>query len=164
MFEFLADAIVYRLLGLTAKSSMGAALHFFILDTSKIRDYHLCDGIISLPSSVREYLRGRSQIWARLAAITLGAVTTFCSCSSVPLFIGFVKAGIPLGVTFAFLIASPMAVVLLAGILGWQLTLLYVAAGLTVAYVVGAVMERCHPERWVEAYVWKIQMGSVGGG
>jgi uncharacterized membrane protein YraQ (UPF0718 family) len=98
-------------------------------------------------------------------AVGLGAVTPFCSCSSVPLFIGFVEAGIPLGVTFSFLIASPMinevAVVILAGILGWELTLMYVAAGLTVAYVGGMVMERFKPERWVEGYVWKIHMGQL---
>jgi hypothetical protein len=92
-------------------------------------------------------------------------VTPFCSCSSVPLFIGFVEAGIPLGVTFSFLIASPMinevAVVLLVGILGWELTAMYVAAGLVVAYVGGWVMERFRPERWVEDYVWKIRMGET---
>jgi hypothetical protein len=83
----------------------------------------------------------------------------------VPLFIGFVEAGIPLGVTFSFLIASPMinevAVVILAGILGWQLTLLYVAAGLAVAWFGGMAMERFKPERWVEDYVWKIRMGQM---
>jgi uncharacterized membrane protein YraQ (UPF0718 family) len=81
----------------------------------------------------------------------------------VPLFIGFVEAGIPLGVTFSFLIASPMinevAAVILIGILGWKLALLYIAAGLTVAWVGGVIMERFRPERWVEEYVWKIQMG-----
>jgi uncharacterized membrane protein YraQ (UPF0718 family) len=83
----------------------------------------------------------------------------------VPLFIGFVEAGIPLGVTFSFLIASPMinevAVVMLIGIVGWQLTALYIFSGLTVAYVGGVVIERFHPERWVEPYVWKIQMGKT---
>jgi hypothetical protein len=98
-------------------------------------------------------------------AVSLGAVTPFCSCSSVPLFIGFVEAGIPLGITFSFLIASPMinevAVIILAGILGWKLALLYVLAGLGVAWIGGIVMQWFKPERWVEAYVWKIQMGQV---
>jgi uncharacterized membrane protein YraQ (UPF0718 family) len=115
------------------------------------------------PEKVRDYVRGKPKWLARSSAVGLGAVTPFCSCSSVPLFIGFVEAGIPLGVTFSFLIASPMinevAVVILFGILGWKLTAMYVAAGLTVAYVGGAVMERFRPERWVEEYVWKIQMG-----
>ncbi|OQW92937.1 MAG: hypothetical protein BWK79_13755, partial [Beggiatoa sp. IS2] len=172
MFEYLANFLVYQLFGLSATSHGGAALHFFVLDTSKI--FVMLVLIIYLmglfrsilsPEKVREYVRGRSIVFARLSAVTLGAVTPFCSCSSVPLFIGFVEAGIPLGVTFSFLIASPMinevAVVLLAGILGWKLTLLYVMAGLTVAYVGGAIMERFQPERWVEAYVWKIQMGQI---
>jgi len=114
---------------------------------------------------VRDYVRGKPRWLARTLAILLGAVTPFCSCSSVPLFIGFVEAGIPLGVTFSFLIASPMinevAAVILVGILGWKLAALYVAAGLLVAYVGGAVMERFRPERWVEAYVWEIRMGEV---
>lgn len=172
MFEFFADFLVYQLVGLSADSHAGVALHFFILDTSKIfvmlvfiiYTMGLFRSVLR-PEKVRDLLRGRSEVLARLLAIMLGAVTPFCSCSSVPLFIGFVEAGIPLGVTFSFLIASPMinevAVVLLASILGWKLTLLYVAAGLTVAYVGGVVMERLRPERWVETYVWKIHLGTV---
>ncbi|MGB5834534.1 MAG: permease, partial [Thiohalocapsa sp.] len=92
-------------------------------------------------------------------------VTPFCSCSSVPLFIGFVEAGIPLGVTFSFLIASPMinevAAVILIGVLGWKLAALYVLAGLVVAWFGGIVMQRFRPERWVEEYVWTIRMGDA---
>jgi uncharacterized protein len=117
------------------------------------------------PERVRDYVRGRPTWLARMLAVLLGAVTPFCSCSSVPLFIGFVEAGIPLGVTFSFLIASPMinevAVVLLIGILGWQLAALYVAAGLVVAWFGGMLMERFRPERWVEDYVWQIRMGET---
>lgn len=172
MFEQLANLIVYQWAGLTATTPLGAALHFFVMDTVKI--FCLLVIIIYLmgwlrtfiqPQKVREYIRGRSQALARSLAVTLGAITPFCSCSSVPLFIGFVEAGIPLGVTFSFLIASPMinevAVVLLFDILGWQWTLLYVAAGLTVAFIGGAIIERFHPQRWVESYVWHIQMGTV---
>lgn len=172
MFEQLANLLVYELGGLSAESHLGAALHFFVMDTTKI--FLMLIIIIYImglfrtllsPEKVREYIRGRSKALARTLAIILGAITPFCSCSSVPLFIGFVEAGIPLGVTFSFLIASPMinevAVVLLMGILGWKLTLLYVIAGLTVAYVGGVVIERFHPEKWVEDYVWKIQMGET---
>ncbi len=172
MFDALADLVVYRGLGLDPAGRAGAALHFFVMDTVKI--FFMLVLIIYLmglfrallsPEKVRDYVRGKPQWLARSSAVTLGAVTPFCSCSSVPLFIGFVEAGIPLGVTFSFLIASPMinevAVVILIGILGWKLTLMYVAAGLTVAYVGGMVMERFKPERWVEAYVWKIQMGEA---
>lgn len=172
MFDTLADLVVYQWLGLDAATHAGAALHFFIMDTAKI--FALLVVIIYLmglfrallsPEKVRTYVRGKPAWLARGSAVTLGAVTPFCSCSSVPLFIGFVEAGIPLGVTFSFLIASPMinevAVVILLGILGWELTLMYVAAGLSVAYVGGMVMERFRPERWVEEYVWKIHMGEA---
>jgi hypothetical protein len=98
-------------------------------------------------------------------AVGLGAVTPFCSCSSIPLFIGFVEAGIPLGVTMAFLIASPMinevAVVLLAALLGWKVTALYVATGLAVGILGGLVVDRLKLERWVEDYVWQIRMGKA---
>ena len=172
MFDALANLIVYRWLGLAADSHGGAALHFFVMDTAKI--FVLLVVVIYVmgllramlsPERVREYVRGKPPWLARTTAVGLGAVTPFCSCSSVPLFIGFVEAGIPLGVTFSFLIASPMinevAVVILAGILGWELTLMYVAAGLVVAYVGGMVMERFRPERWVEGYVWQIHMGEA---
>jgi len=172
MFDALGNAIAYSLLGLSPDSHLGQAVQFFIMDISKI--FVLLVVIIYVmgllrallsPERVREYVRGKPRWLARTLAILLGAVTPFCSCSSVPLFIGFVEAGIPLGVTFSFLIASPMinevAAVILVGILGWKLAALYIGAGLTVAYVGGAVMERFKPERWVEDYVWKIQMGEV---
>lgn len=172
MFEAFADLLVFQLLGLDPSGKIGAAVHFFVMDTAKI--FVLLVAIIYVmgllrallsPEKVRGYVRGKPKWLARGSAVTLGAVTPFCSCSSVPLFIGFVEAGIPLGVTFSFLIASPMinevAVVILLGILGWKLTLMYVAAGLTVAYAGGMVMERFRPERWVEEYVWKIHMGEA---
>ncbi len=172
MFEQLADFIIYQILNLSPHSKIAETAHFFVMDVSKI--FVMLVIVVYVmglfrsvlrPETVREYLRGRSKTLARILAILLGAVTPFCSCSSVPLFIGFVEAGIPLGVTFSFLIASPMinevAVVMLIGIVGWQLTALYVFSGLTVAYVGGVVMERFHPERWVEPYVWKIQMGKI---
>lgn len=172
MFDALANLIAYQLFGLQPGSATGEAMHFFIMDVTKI--FVLLALVIYVmgllramlsPERVRQYVRGKPKWLARTLAIVLGAVTPFCSCSSVPLFIGFVEAGIPLGVTFSFLIASPMinevAAVILVGILGWELALLYVAAGLTVAWVGGVVMERFRPERWVEDYVWKIQMGQM---
>ncbi len=172
MFEAFADLLVYQVLGLAPSGKLGAALHFFVMDTVKIfvllvviiYAMGLLRAFLS-PERVREFVRGRPTWLARSSAITLGAVTPFCSCSSVPLFIGFVEAGIPLGVTFSFLIASPMinevAAVILVGILGWKLAALYIGAGLGVAYAGGVVMERFHPERWVEEYVWKIRMGEA---
>lgn len=172
MFDALANLVVYSLFGLDAQSNTAAALHFFIMDVSKI--FVLLIIIIYMmgilramlsPERVREYVRGKPKWLARTLAILLGAVTPFCSCSSVPLFIGFVEAGIPLGVTFSFLIASPMinevAAVLLISMLGLELTVLYITAGLVVAYVGGVIMEYFKPEQWVEGYVWKIQMGEM---
>ena len=172
MFEQLASLLVYQWLALSPESHWGAALHFFVMDVAKIfvllviviYVMGLLRALLS-PERVREFVRGRPDWQARGFAVTLGAVTPFCSCSSVPLFIGFVEAGIPLGVTFSFLIASPMinevAAVILVGILGWKLAALYVGAGLLVAWFGGIVMQSFRPERWVEEYVWKIQMGQA---
>jgi small redox-active disulfide protein 2 len=172
MFEAFANTLAFDMLGLDPSSRTGAALHFFIMDVAKI--FVLLVVVIYVmgllralvaPERVREFVRGRPDWQARGLAVSLGAVTPFCSCSSVPLFIGFVEAGIPLGVTFSFMIASPMinevAAVILVGILGWKLAVLYVLAGLVVAWFGGIVMQRFRPERWVEDYVWKIQVGET---
>lgn len=157
---------------ITPGSHAESALVFFIQDTTKIftllvlviYTMGLLRAIMS-PERVRDYVRGKPQWLARTLAILLGAVTPFCSCSSVPLFIGFVEAGIPLGVTFSFLTASPMinevAVVVLAGTIGWYKTALYVGAGLTVAYFGGILMQLFRPERWVADYVWQIKVGQA---
>ncbi|MDP3482312.1 MAG: permease [Sulfuricella sp.] len=171
MFEALADWLIYDLAGLKG-SPFGDAAHFFVLDVTKIMVLlTLVIYVMGLlrallkPEKVREFIRNRGNISSRFMAVGLGAVTPFCSCSSVPLFIGFVEAGIPLGVTLSFLIASPMvnevAVVVLASVIGWKMTVIYVTTGLTVALVGGFVLERFKPEKWVEEYVWKIHMGQV---
>ncbi len=172
MFEQLGDLLAFELLRLTPGSAVGAAVQFFAMDVAKIfvllvliiYTIGLMRAMLS-PERIREFVRGRPDWQARGMAVTLGAVTPFCSCSSVPLFIGFVEAGIPLGVTFSFLIASPMinevAAVLLVSILGWKLAALYVAAGLLVAWFGGIVMQWFKPERWVEEYVWKIHLGQI---
>jgi uncharacterized membrane protein YraQ (UPF0718 family) len=172
VFDALANLLTFNLLGLEPASRVGAALHFFVMDVAKIfvllvlviYVMGLLRALLS-PERVRAFVRGRPDWQARGLAVTLGAVTPFCSCSSVPLFIGFVEAGIPLGVTFYFLIASPMinevAAVILVGILGWKLAVLYVVAGLLVAWLGGIAMRVFRPERWVEEYVWKIRMGET---
>ena len=172
MFDAFANALAFGVLGLDPSSHAGAAVQFFIMDVAKIfvllfvviYAMGLLRALVA-PERVREFIRGRPDWQARGLAVSLGAVTPFCSCSSVPLFIGFVEAGIPLGVTFSFLIASPMinevAAVILVGILGWKLAALYVVAGLVVAWFGGIVMQRFRPERWVEDYVWQIQVGKA---
>ncbi|HSG09307.1 MAG TPA: permease [Longimicrobiales bacterium] len=172
MFTRLADVVAYGWLGLDPATRSAAAVHFFVEDVTKI--FALLVTVIFVmglfrsmlsPERVRVYLEGRSRWAAYVMAVVLGAVTPFCSCSSVPLFIGFVEAGIPVGATMAFLITSPMvnevAVVLLFALLGWKLTVLYVATGLVVGIAGGALIDTLRLERWVEEYVWKIRVGAV---
>ncbi|MDD2929878.1 MAG: permease [Sideroxydans sp.] len=171
MFELMADWLVYDMAGMRG-SQLGDAVHFFVMDVSKILVLlTLVIYVMGLlrallkPERVREFIRKRGNVSSRFMAVGLGAVTPFCSCSSVPLFIGFVEAGIPLGVTLSFLIASPMvnevAIVVLATVIGWKMTLIYVVSGLSVALIGGFVLERFKPERWVEEYVWQIKMGDA---
>jgi uncharacterized membrane protein YraQ (UPF0718 family) len=114
------------------------------------------------PERVRRALAGRNAVAGTAAAAGFGIVTPFCSCSAVPLFIGFVSAGVPLGVTFSFLIAAPLvnevAVVLLYGAFGWQAAGLYVASGLTIAVLAGALLGRLGVERWVDPFVFESRL------
>lgn len=172
IFTWLADWSAYDMLGLEKGTRLAEAVHFFIEDVTKI--FFLLTIIVFAigfarsmltPERVRKIVAGRPRAVSYPMAVGLGAVTPFCSCSSVPLFIGFLEAGIPLGVTMAFLIASPMinevAVVVLAAAVGWKVAALYVAAGLTVGILGGLAIEFFKLEKWVEDYVWKIRMGEV---
>ena len=164
----LADWAAFTALGLERGSQLGEAVAFFLLDVPKV--LLLLLGIVTMvtlirgffsPERVRSALAGRGNLAGSAAAASFGIVTPFCSCSAVPLFIGFVEAGIPLGVTFAFLISSPMvnevALVLLWGLFGPGIALVYMAAGLTVAMIGGLVIGKLHMERFVEDYVWALQ-------
>lgn len=152
-------------IGLDLESRLGSSLEFLLYDTVKI--LLLLVGMIFVigllrttlkAERVRSFLEGRSLFVALILAAVLGAATPFCSCSSIPLFIGFVAAGVPLGVTFAFLIASPLvnevAVVMLAQTFGWEVTLFYIAAGLTLSIVAGWVFTRFDLTQWVEPFVF----------
>ncbi len=158
----------YEMLGLEQGSHLGEAVAFFAYDVPKV--LLLLLGIVTAvtlirgffpPEKVRTTLVGRGEFAGTVGAAGLGIVTPFCSCSAVPLFIGFVEAGIPLGVTFAFLISSPMvnevALVLLWGLFGPGVALVYMAAGLLVAIVGGLLIGKLHMERYVEDYVWALQ-------
>ncbi|TPW19630.1 MAG: permease [Elusimicrobia bacterium] len=167
-----ADLVTWRLLGLTPGTRLGAALNFFVYDTAKI--FLLLSVIVFAVSVLRSYVpperarallsRRRPYVGNALAAL-LGVVTPFCSCSAVPLFIGFMEAGVPLGVTFSFLVSSPMvnevALVLLWGLFGWKVALLYVSAGLAVAVAAGLVVGRLGMEAYVEEYVFKVKVGTA---
>jgi uncharacterized protein len=145
-------------------SHLGGALQFFLYDTPKV--LLLLTGVVFVmgmvnsyftPERTRALLAGRSEGAANVMAATLGIVTPFCSCSAVPLFIGFVQAGVPLGVTFSFLISAPMvnevALTLLFGLFGWEVALLYLALGLSVAIVAGWVIGRLKMETHLEDWV-----------
>jgi len=175
MFTFLerfADLVVLRWLGLDVETHLGGALHFFIYDTFKI--FLLLSTIIFFVAIIRSWfppertkriLSHERQYVGNVMAALLGIVTPFCSCSAVPLFIGFVESGVPLGVTFSFLISSPMvnevALIMLWGMFGWQIALIYIGTGLLVAIVAGIVIGRLKMERYVQDYVWEIKVGDV---
>jgi uncharacterized membrane protein YraQ (UPF0718 family) len=112
-------------------------------------------------------LGGKREGVGNVLAAGLGVLTPFCSCSAVPLFIGFVESGIPLGVTFSFLIATPVvneiALAMLFGMFGWKIAGLYLVTGLTIAIVGGIIIGRLRPERYVEEFVWQIQVGQQAG-
>ncbi len=169
----LAGWLAFDLFGLQHGSHLGESIAFFLEDLPKV--LLLLTGIVTVvtlirsfvpPERVRPYLVGRGLLPGTFAASGLGVITPFCSCSAVPLFIGFVEAGVPLGVTFAFLIASPMvnevALVLLWGLFGPGIALAYMAAGLAVAVVGGLVIGRLGLERYVEDYVWELGGRSAG--
>jgi uncharacterized membrane protein YraQ (UPF0718 family) len=172
MFGMLADILVYSCPGLEKGSRLAGALHFFIEDSVKI--FFLLIVVIFVvsvarsffpPERTRRFLAGRNLLAGHILSALLGVVTPFCSCSACPLFIGFVEAGIPLGVTFSFLIASPMvnevALVLLLGLFGWQIAAVYLVTGLLVAIVAGVVIGKLNMERYVAEYVWEIRMGDA---
>lgn len=168
----IADWISYSALGLARDSRFGESLAFFLYDVPKI--LLLLSGMVFAISIIRTFfspertralLGGKREGVGNIFAALLGIVTPFCSCSAVPLFIGFVESGIPLGVTFSFLIAAPtineVAVILLFGLFGWKVAGLYVASGLTVAIVAGFIMGKLKMERHVEDFVWQIKSGGV---
>jgi uncharacterized membrane protein YraQ (UPF0718 family) len=172
MLKELSRHIVYSLLKLEQGTRLSDALEFFIYDIIKI--FSLLAVIIFAVSIVRSYfppertkriLSHKKEFIGNILAALLGIVTPFCSCSAVPLFIGFVEAGVPLGVTFSFLISSPMvnevAVVLLWGLFGWKIAAIYMSTGLFVAIVAGLIIGKLKLEKWVEEYVYTIQSLSV---
>lgn len=161
----------YTLLNLVKGSHLGEAVQFFVYDTPKV--LMLLTLIVFVVGMIRSFftpertrgiLAGRRESVGNVLAAALGTVTPFCSCSAVPLFIGFVQAGVPLGVTFSFLIAAPMvneiALVLLYGLLGWKIAALYLGMGLAVAIVAGWVIGRLQLEHHIEDWVREMRMGT----
>lgn len=158
----------YTLLRLEQGSQLGAAVQFFVYDTPKVMLLlTLIVFVVGMIRSfftkerTRKYLVGRNETIGNVLAALLGIVTPFCSCSAVPLFIGFVQAGVPLGVTFSFLISAPMinevALVLLYGLVGWKAAALYLGSGLLIAILSGWVIGRLHLEHLIEDWVQEMR-------
>lgn len=164
--QTIADALV-SLSGLPPGERITEAVRFFVFETPKVMLLLtlvvFVVGIVRTyfsPERTRKILGGKSLFAGNVLASLLGIVTPFCSCSAIPLFIGFVEAGVPLGVTFSFLVAAPMineiAVVLLFGLFGWETALLYVSTGLLIAITSGYVIGRLKVERFVEPWVYQV--------
>ncbi|MEG2819445.1 MAG: permease [Muribaculaceae bacterium] len=172
MIRYFADWLVYGTFGLSPETQIGIALNFFFYDTLKI--VFLLFLISALMGIVNAYFpidRLRNFLTTRnlygfqyLFASVFGAITPFCSCSSIPLFIGFVKGGIPLGVTFAFLITSPLvnevAVAMFLGAFGLKATLIYVISGILLGMIGGYILEKFKLERYLSDWVRQIQAQS----
>jgi uncharacterized membrane protein YraQ (UPF0718 family) len=172
MLADFAAYLVFTVLGLARGSRLGEAANFFVYDTIKI--FLLLTTIIFCVAVIRSYFppektkrflsRGKEYVGNVLAAL-LGIVTPFCSCSAVPLFIGFVESGVPLGVTFSFLVSSPMvneiALIMLWGLFGWKIALIYIGSGVTIAIVSGIVIGKLRMERFVQDHVYTIKMGAT---
>ncbi len=164
--------LTYRILQMTPGSRLAAAVEFFVFEAPKVLMLLTLVvfgvGIVRsffTPERTRRLLAGRRESVGNVLAALLGVVTPFCSCSAVPLFIGFVTTGVPLGVTFSFLIAAPMinevALVLLFGLFGWKVAALYLGTGLLIAMVAGWTIGRLHLEGWVEDWVYKVNTGTA---
>jgi uncharacterized protein len=162
--------IFYNLAGSDPASHFIGAIRFFIFEVPKV--LLLLTLIVFVVGIIRSYfspektkkkLENKSLFMGNILASLLGIVTPFCTCSAIPLFLGFVEAGIPLGVTFSFLVAAPMinevAVILLLGLFGWQVALVYVSTGLFIAILSGWIIGKLKLEKFVEPWVYKMEMG-----
>lgn len=166
IFTQLADWLTYSVMNLSPDSKLGDAVHFFIEDVSKI--YVLLVVMIYFIAllraslnveRVRDYLAGKNRGIGYLLGSGFGAITPFCSCSSIPVFLGFTSAGIPVGITMSFLLTSPLinevAILLLMSLLGWKFTLLYVVVGMTVGIIGGFFLDAIKAERWLQSFAAK---------
>ncbi len=170
--EEITNGLVFSLLSLSPGTAFGEAVWFFVYEVPKV--LLLLTLIVFVVGIIRSYfsperaraiLGGKKLFLGNVLAGLLGIVTPFCSCSAIPLFLGFVESGVPLGVTFSFLIAAPMinevALVLLLGLFGWQTALLYIGTGLAIAIGSGYTIGRLKLERYVEPWVYEVKVGAV---
>jgi uncharacterized membrane protein YraQ (UPF0718 family) len=166
IFTHFADWLVYDILALVPSTKLADALHFFVEDSSKI--FALLLVVIYLIAilraslnveAVRDYLAGKNRFSGYFLGSIFGAITPFCSCSSIPIFLGFTSAGIPLGITMAFLITSPLvnevAVLLLISLLGWKFTVVYIVVGMLVGMTAGLFLDQINAQRWLQSFAAK---------
>jgi uncharacterized membrane protein YraQ (UPF0718 family) len=169
----LSNWLIDSVLGITKGAHLTEALRFFVFEFPKVMMLLTLIiffvGIIRTyftPERTRKALEGKKTFTGNIMASALGIVTPFCSCSAIPLFLGFVESGVPLGVTFSFLISSPMinevAVVLLYGMFGWKIAAIYVGAGLVIAITAGWIIGLLKLEKWVEPWVYETHLGNNG--
>jgi hypothetical protein len=169
--QWLADWLTYSVFHLAPNSLLAGAVNFFIFDTIKI--FILLAVIIFAvsvirsflpPEKIRAILSHKNQYTGNVIAAGLGIFTPFCTCSAIPLFLGFVQAGVPLGATFSFLVASPMinevALILLLGLFGWKIALIYIISGLIIAILSGIVISTLKPESLIEPFVYQNTINS----
>lgn len=166
LIQLLADWLTYTVFGIVPKTLLASAVNFFIFDTIKI--FILLAIIVFVVSIIRSYLppekirailSHKNKYVGNILASLLGIITPFCSCSAIPLFLGFIQAGVPLGTTFSFLVASPMinevALVLLLGLFGWKIALIYIVTGLIISILSGIVIGHLKVENLVEPFVYQ---------
>ncbi len=164
------DWLMFDIFGMKKNEHLAEALWFFIYEFPKVMLLLTLIiffvGIIRTfftPERTRKALEGKKTLTGNIMAACLGIVTPFCSCSAIPLFLGFVEAGVPLGVTFSFLISAPMinevAIILLYGLFGWKVALIYVLTGLSIAILAGWIIGLLKLEKWVEPWVYEIKVG-----
>lgn len=171
LFE-LVEKLVENVFGLSMESKIGGSVHFFIYDTIKI--FILLSVLIFLISYIQSYfppertkkILGRIRgIKGNIIGALLGTITPFCSCSSIPIFIGFTSAGLPIGVTFSFLISSPMvdlaSLMLLISFFGGKIAIAYVVVGVVLAVIGGAIIQKLNMEKYIEDYVWSVESADV---
>ncbi|MEN8116386.1 MAG: permease [Bacteroidota bacterium] len=169
----IADFLVYDIFQLTEGTHLTESIWFFIFEVPKVMLLLVLIvfvvGVIRSwfsPEKTRKALEGKSLFAGNVMASGLGIVTPFCSCSAIPLFLGFVEAGIPIGVTFSFLIAAPLinevALILLAGLFGWKVALIYVFTGLAIAIISGFILEKLKLQRYVAEWVYQVKASQQG--
>jgi uncharacterized membrane protein YraQ (UPF0718 family) len=164
--QFVADWLTYVVFNIAHGTLLASAVNFFIFDTTKI--FVLLSVIIFAVSIIRSYLppekiravlAHKNKFIGNVLASLLGIITPFCSCSAIPLFLGFVQAGVPLGTTFSFLVASPMinevALVMLLGLFGWKIAIIYIVSGLVIAILSGTIIGKMKMENLVEPFVYQ---------